>query len=352
METYNEIYDRMKKKYEQESGAQFDEASDIAIRLKVLAGEIYNAQVNMEWIKNQMYVETATGERLDYFAKQRGLERKSAQKAQGEISFFISAPIDHTIIIPKGSVVATAEEIPRRFVTIEDNEITQGNTLVSISSEAEKAGSGGNAAIDMITVAVDVPSEIEWVKNRMPYIGGSDEESDEDLRERIRDSYLRLPNGTNAAYYEQLALTVDGIAKAKAVGKVRGYGTVDVYVSGDGRAAVTSEVNSAQKLISSQRELNVDVRVAKADLVSFDLDVTVYKREEFSNSEIREKCRAAFEEFIRLQGIGEKLYLSALGKALLDTGCILNYEFNVEMTDTAISSSQCFTVGNVSVLVK
>lgn len=352
METYDEIYQRMKKKYEQESGAQFDEASDIAIRLKVLAGEIYNAQVNMEWIKNQMFVETATGERLDYLAKQRGLVRKPAQKAQGEITFFISEPIDHTIIIPKGSVAATAEENPRRFVTTEDEEISQGNVLVSVYAEAEKAGNDGNAALGEVTVAVDVPSEIEWVENRAKFAGGTDEESDDNLRERIRDNYLRLPNGTNAAYYEQLALTVDGIAKANAVGKVRGNGTVDVYVSGDGKEASNTAVNNAQTLISSKRELNVDVNVIKANLVAFDLDVTVYKREEFSNSEIEEKCQAAFENFIRLLGIGEKLYLSALGKALLDTGCILNYEFNVEMSDTSVSASQCFKTGNVSVLVK
>lgn len=352
METYDEIYERMKKKYEQESGAQFDEASDIAIRLKVLAGEIYNANVNMEWIKNQMFVETATGERLDYIARQRGLERKPAQKAQGEITFFISEPIDHTIIIPKGSVAATAEEIPRRFVTTVDEEITQGNTLVSVYAEAEKAGSSGNAVYGAVTVAVDVPSEIEWVKNREAYVGGTDEESDEELRKRIRDSYLRLPNGTNAAYYEQLALTVGGIAKARAVGKTRGNGTVNVYVSGEGKSAASAAVNKAQTLISSKRELNVDVLVENAGLVDFDLDVTVYKREEFSDSEIKEKCKVAFNEFIRLLGIGEKLYLSALGKALLDTGCILNYEFNVEMSDTSIAASQCFKAGNVSVLVK
>lgn len=352
METYDEIYQRMKKKYEQESGAQFDEASDIAIRLKVLAGEIYNAQVNMEWIKKQMYVETATGERLDYLAKQRGLERKPAQKAQGEITFFISEPIDHDIIIPKGAVAATAEEFPRRFVTTEDEEIQSGNTLVSVFAEAEKAGSDGNAALGEVTAAVDVPSEIEWVKNREAYFGGTDEESDDALRKRIKDSYLRLPNGANAAYYEQLALTVDGIAKAKAVGKVRGYGTVDVYVSGNGKEAANTAVNSAQTLIASKRELNVNVQVKNASLIAFDLDVTVYKREEFSDNEIINKCKDAFNSFISSLGIGEKLYLSALGKALLDTGCILNYEFNVEMSDTAISASQCFKTGNASVLVK
>lgn len=41
METYDEIYGRMKNAYELETGDSFNEVSDIAIRLKVLAGEIF-----------------------------------------------------------------------------------------------------------------------------------------------------------------------------------------------------------------------------------------------------------------------------------------------------------------------
>ena len=59
-------------------------------------------------------------------------------------------------------------------------------------------------------------------------------ETDDELRKRIRDTYINTSNGTNAAYYEQLALTVDGVAKASAVGKARGVGTVNVYVTGAG----------------------------------------------------------------------------------------------------------------------
>ena len=43
METYDEIYRRMSEKYTAESGFEIDPSSDIAIRLRVLAGEIYNA---------------------------------------------------------------------------------------------------------------------------------------------------------------------------------------------------------------------------------------------------------------------------------------------------------------------
>ena len=43
MITYDEIYNRMKSEFSAKSKYDFDEASDAAIRMRVLAGEIFNA---------------------------------------------------------------------------------------------------------------------------------------------------------------------------------------------------------------------------------------------------------------------------------------------------------------------
>lgn len=91
MDTYDEIYGRMKNVYEQETGDSFNEKSDIAIRLKVLAGEIFKVQTNLEWWKRQMFAVSASGECLDKLASQRGIERKKAMKSTGEITFYFSA---------------------------------------------------------------------------------------------------------------------------------------------------------------------------------------------------------------------------------------------------------------------
>lgn len=341
----------MRTKYEEESGSTFDEASDIAIRLKVLAGEIYNAQVNFEWLKNQMFAETATGEYLDYIASQRGLTRKSAVKAQGEITFYISEPIDYDIIIPAGTVVATADSEPLRFCTTEAQEITAGNTLVSVYAEAEKAGNSGNIAIEMAVVPVNVPAEIETVTNREAYVGGEDAETDYELRERIRNTFTNQSNGTNKAYYEQLALSIDGIAKAGVIPKVRGTGTVNIYVCGRESAADAEAIQKLQELVNKERELNVDVLVLDATFTSYDLAVAVVARSGYSEEEVIEKCTQAFQSYIKSLPIGTKLYLSAIGKVLLETGCIENYEFEVYMDNLEVPASQCIKAGNIEITV-
>ncbi len=341
----------MKAKYEQESGAVFDEASDIAIRLKVLAGEIYNAQVNMEWLKTQMFAETAGGEYLDNIASQRGLIRKQAVKAQGELEFYLSEPTDHNVIIPVGTVVATDDAEPVRFVTIEEGVIETGKKLICVFAEAENAGVSGNILMDKAVVPVNVSSEVESVLNPVDFTGGEDEETDNELRERIRQTYINQPNGTNKAYYEQLALSVDGIAKAGVLPRVRGTGTVNIYVCGSESAVSAQTKATLQAIVDKERELNVDVQVFDATFTSFDLVANVVAKSGYGSEEIIEKCTQAFKRFIKNLPIGGKLYLSALGKCLLETGCIENYEFDTYMENTIISGSQCFQAGNVEITV-
>ena len=330
----------------------FNEVSDIAIRLKVLAGEIFKLQTNLEWWKRQMFAVSASGECLDKLASQRGIERKKAMKSTGEITFNISQPCSHDIIIPKGCVVATADLVPIRFVTTEDEEISAGNTLVSVYAEAEQAGSNGNIGLGCAVVPVSVPTEIETVTNREKFTGGCDAETDDELRKRIRDTYINTSNGTNAAYYEQLALTVDGVAKASAVGKVRGVGTVNVYVTGADASLGTNVVAKVQSLLEKQRELNVDVIVANAQRTACNMSVVAYAEDGYSSGEVKEFLKNAFVEYVNSIPIGGTFRLSELGARLIDTGCITNYNWNTDMQDVTVAKSQCFTVGTVTIGVK
>lgn len=352
METYDEIYGRMKNAYEHETGDSFNEVSDIAIRLKVLAGEIFKLQTNLEWWKRQMFAVSASGECLDKLASQRGIERKKAMKSTGEITFNISQPCSHDIIIPKGCVVATADLVSIRFVTTEDEEISAGNTLVSVYAEAEQAGSNGNIGLGCAVVPVSVPTEIETVTNREKFTGGCDAETDDELRKRIRDTYINTSNGTNAAYYEQLALTVDGVAKASAVGKVRGVGTVNVYVTGADASLGTNVVAKVQSLLEKQRELNVDVIVSNAQRTACNMSVVAYAEDGYSSNEVKELLKNAFAEYVNSIPIGGTFRLSELGARLIDTGCITNYNWNTDMQDVTVAKSQCFTVGTVTIGVK
>lgn len=349
METYEEIYNRMKSEYIAQSGSDFNEEGDIAVRMRVLAGEIYNAAVNAEWLKNQMYVATASGECLDYFASQRGLERKPALKAQGELSFCTNEPAPYDIFIPLGTCVSTSDSEPVRFVTTEEGRISKGGTMLSVWAEAEKPGSNGNIAIEEARIIVNAPAEVDYAYNGAAYKGGTDEETDDELRARIQDSFLVPSNGTNAAYYKKLALSVSGITKAGVVAKLRGTGTVDVFVSNGSNTVQSTAVAEAQSLISKNRELNVDVLVSSAQPYTLNLDVTVTANDGYSTSDVQKKSKAIFTEYLDSLDIGSAFYLTELGKRLMNTGYIKNYVFGDDMSDAVASGSQCFKAGTMTV---
>ena len=349
METYEEIYRRMKEAYEEERGDTVDEASDIAIRLRTLAGELYNMEASLEWTKRQFFAATATGDSLDYIAAQRGLERKPALKAHGALIFSLAETKNYAVAVPAGTVVATDSEVPIRFVTTEDGEIPQATYSVSIPAEAEEAGYRGNVNVATVEVPVSVPAVISSVSNASPFTGGCDLESDNNLRQRILDSFISAPNGMNAAYYQRLALSVDGVEKAGVVERANGYGTATVYICGTRGQVPQATVNEVNALFREHECVGAVVTAAQATFRNVDLDVTVTPKMGFTDEEVRWRVENAFADYVYAIPVGGKFYLSRLGKYLLDTDCIETYEFDLSMTDLNVSGSTCLRVGDVTI---
>ena len=162
---------------------------------------------------------------------------------------------------------------------------------------------------------------------------------------------MNQSNGTNKAYYEKLALAVEGIAKASAVGMVRGPGTVNLYVCASDGDADSSAIAKLQEIVNKERELNVDVKVYNAISVSYDIIVKITARNGYSESEVIQTCKTAFEKYVNSIPIGGKFYLSALGKALMETDCVENYEYDADMQNRTLSASQRFKPGTVEIKV-
>lgn len=352
MEKYETIYRRMKARWQEESGAECDEASDIAIRLRVLAGEIYNLQTNMDWLKRQLFPGTASGAFLDRFAEQRGLTRRAAVKACGTLEFRVNETRADAISLPRGTAVSTAGENPVRVYTTEDSELPANTYSVTVPAEADPAGYQGNIRVGTAVIPVSVPAGIDAVTNNAVFAGGADEESDTALRARILESYLSRPNGMNAAYYTALALQVDGIAKAGVLGKPRGAGTVNVYVTGADGTVSNEKLVEVQRVMNAARELNVDVVTVAASGQPYDIIAEITVRSGYGSDEAVALCTAAYEAYLDSIPMGGKLYLSRLGKYLLDTGCIETYEFDPSMSDLRLPASQYFVPGDVTIEVR
>lgn len=326
MQSYDEIYERMKSQYTEKSGIVPDENSDIDIRLRVLAGEIYSSLVNVQWLKRQVFADTATGEYLDLHAAERGLKRRKATPSAGKLRFYVVEPATEDLSIPKGTVAACPLTL-LRFKTTEDAAIKKGRNSVVVKAESVGEGRQFNVLAGEVTLMVTPPSGVDAVINTEPFYGGCDTESDASLRERVVES-IRLPvNSTNCSYYEFLAESIDGVSSAGAVPRGRGAGTVDVYIAADGTQVSDNTLSIVQQKLSKEREVNVDVLVLKAVPSNVDIYIEISVSEGYSFEEVKKACVKAVSDYINNRGVGKDVLLCHVAECIYHTEGVSSFRF-------------------------
>lgn len=350
MESYSEIEQRMFQKYKELTGCSCADASDISIKIKLLAGELFNLQSTINWLNNQLFPQTASGAQLDYHAQMRGLERKKKTYATGRLHFYVSEPAQSAIVIPSGIFCSTAGKNPVLFMTVGTTSIGPGLTTAEADAVALTAGIIGNAAPNAITVISQSSNSHLEVTNPIAFSGGTDDEDDDSLRRRIIEDIKTPSTGTNKAYYKRLAESVDGVYSANVVSRQRGGGTVDIYIAAQGEAAGSGYVTQVQELIDSERELNVDVLVASATTARVAVSLTLKEKSGYSFEEVKTNVTEKIKEYFSMLQVGESVYVSSLGAAINKAEGVERFLFSsTSAHNVSASPSQLLTAGSITI---
>lgn len=343
----NEIYGEMLSAFGEASGYLPHTSCDLAVRLYAAAAQIEGLYHQAQWVLDQSFPQTAQGLYLDRHALLRGLRRGVATHAAGVLRFGISAPAAGELTIASGTVCMTAEGV--RFTTTEDAVLAEGSLYVDVPAAAVEPGSGGNVAAGSVTIMAAMPVGIRACTNPEAFSGGGDAESDEELRRRLLDTYQRLPNGANAAYYEQVALSYDGVAAATAVGLPRGVGSVDVYVATGSGVPDSGLLEAIGGYLQKRREISVDLQVLAPTAMPVDITVSVLpaKGADFPQAEtdVREALRGLFTGAL----LGRSVTLAQLGDLLYHLDSVQNYRFAAPTEDIAASPTVLPTLGTLTV---
>ena len=339
----------MKESYIGYAGFVPAEESDIMIRLRVLAGEVYRLWVNADFVSRQLFPHTAAGEYLDRHAQQRGLSRRSAAAATGTVTFYPNAEVHPAIVIPAGTELCSYPDLCRfrtdSSVTMEENaESAEANVT------ALMPGAASNARVGSVRIIVTTVPGIASAENESAFTTGCDAESDDDLRRRVIDSYVNIVSGANAAYYKSLALSVNGVYSASVVGRARCNGTVDVYVSGEGTTVPAAVKAQVQEKMNEGRELNVDVQVKDPQSVPITLYIRIAVVAGYDYQTVASEVSSAVSAFINALGIGRDVRISEIGEVVYHIKGVENYRF-VESygSDTVIADSQYPVAGSIIV---
>ena len=347
-ESYNSILERMTDKFTELSGYEPERASDIGIRLKLLAGELYALDSEIDWLKKQMFPNTASGEQLELHALQRGLTRRRGRKAVGEVTFRLEMPSEYEVIIPAGTI-CTLSDGSLNYVTTRQYSFPRGSTILYALCEAQNSGRKYNVGIGRVNTVVTYFSVGISISNSGSFTGGTDDESDEELRSRIVESYRIIPDGINAAYYEGIAKCCDGIWSARAFSPSDEPGTVVVVLGGHGEVPDSSTVSGAREALMRAKPLGISMVVQAAGMRNMNVPVAIKPADGYEFAAARPIVEEAIRNFFLGLSVGEEVRLSALGSAILACGGAADYTFGSGIQTPDINNSYMAGLGTLTV---
>lgn len=347
MKTIEEIYAQMLARFQAETGVETTGSSDLAVRFYAVAAQIYGLYVQGEWITRQCFPQSAQGEYLDLHAQLRGIERRGASTAQGVIRFLSDGPAPAALTIPAGTVCMTAGLV--RFETTEEGLLEEGSSTVDVPARALEPGESGNAAAGSILTMAVAPVGISGCVNPEAFSGGADAEEDEVLRQRVLETYRRMPNGANAAFYQQEALSFPQVAAAAVIPRSRGVGTVDVVVSTAQGTPGEDLLETLRAHFAQRREIAVEVEVRGPELETVDVSVAVAPAEGYTLQAAQEAARNAIRAWFDGTRLGQSVLRAKLTELAFSPQAVGNCTVLSPAADVMARADTLPQLGNLSI---
>ena len=184
--TIDEIYQRKLTDFKTVKPDLRETDSNILIAwLRYDSAEEYDTYLRALTAFNQLSIYTATGNFLNSITSHLGMTWNKAKKAIGKIT--IRANIGTAI--PQAWGVETKSGI--KFVTLNTETIIMNTNEIEIDVIALNAGTDGNISAGEITEQTEILNGVTSVTNKNNTLGGTDFETDTQLRERYLERLRR-----------------------------------------------------------------------------------------------------------------------------------------------------------------
>ncbi|HAG0017618.1 TPA: baseplate J/gp47 family protein [Salmonella enterica] len=241
--------------------------SDYFVRASSVASVAEGLYQHQAWVVRQIFPDTSDSDYLALHARTRGLKKKPPTTAKG-LAGISGSPGS---VLPAGSQIR-GEGLS--ITTTTDVKLTTGTADVPVT--ALQSGVSGNLASPVTAELVSAPMGINGRVVVKSLAGGTDEESDGELLDRLLDIIRRPPAGGNRYDYRRWAMEVPGVSSAWVYPIRRGAGTVDIAITSAGGLASDEIIRNVQAHIDDVRPVTArNALVLSPQLRRIDFDVIV-----------------------------------------------------------------------------
>ncbi|MFW5988625.1 MAG: baseplate assembly protein [Desulfosudaceae bacterium] len=249
----------------------------VRLFLESLAYLIAQQRSLIDYAAKQNLLAYAGGDYLDHLGMLTDTQRLEAKPAKVEMEFEISESRDSAVLIPEGTRVTPGGQL--YFATVEAVEISAGDTSVTVTAECTETGTDGNGYVPgQIDRIVDPVSHVTAVRNTDTSLGGTDKESDDNFRERIRLAPEKYSSAGARLGYKYWAMEAhQDILDVSVLSPEPGE--VEIYVlMKDGELPDQEVLDDVDEQVNEDRRrpLSDSVNVQAPEQAEYDLDITYY----------------------------------------------------------------------------
>lgn len=308
--TYETILGRMLRKAgECCPGIDTRQSSPVYVSLAPAAVELQNAYIELEWVLDQMFAETAAREYLVRRCAEWGIFPHPATKAVLKGTFNMDIEIGSRFSLGTLNYVA-AERIGKGIYRM----------------ECETAGSVGNRELGTL-VPIDHIRGLTYAELTEVLEEGSDEEAAGALLNRYLTKVRQPSTSGNRYDYYNWAMECEGVGAAKVFPLAGGPGTVKVVIADAGMSEASEAlIKEIREHIEQLRPIGADVAVASAVERAINVFARVHLEGGASLEAIQNAFQTELSKYLRDNAFGlSYVSMARIGSLLLGTAGVADY---------------------------
>lgn len=307
-------------------------------------------QINQ--LATAMNIDTAVGEDLDNIIQVFGVTRNNATSCSATVTFGRSVAHTSDIAIPIGTTVSTTPDSDGNVVEFV---VTQANAILPtgklVADVVCTAIETGNMYIPagIITVMNNPIINIEYITNTSAISGGTDFETDDDLRARFKSALASLGKGTIEAL-KSAVKEIDGVNDVLPLDRNRGVGTTDLVVVTDNIPPSANLQTKITDVINMTKAAGIDVIAVYPTIKNTDITVTTTGYTDAMT------IKSGILRYMSTLNAGNSLIIGQMERFIMNECDCANMDIstslpttNVTATNTQIIRAQTVTVNGVVV---
>lgn len=297
--------------------------------------------VNMAFVRNGFF------NYLDDKCWEYGVERKIGTSAVGEVTF----EGEDGTVISNGTVIHNNDLY---YVVLNDADISNGKADLVV--EAYEMGKKYNVLKNTEFVLKENIQGVNKVYAKEDFKGGTDTETDEELRDRYFNTIKKSYTSGNVAHYEAWTLETNGVGSCKVYPLKNGNGTVEIVITNSDMLGASSElIESVKANIEEKRPIGANVSVVSATEKAININANITLSVGYELMEVKQLFKEKLKEYLKEISFKSSYVSTAkLGNLLLDIDGVYDYtdfKVNNAINNVPLEDTEVPKVGTISLEV-